>query len=129
MSTFEIYLDSNSANIKKNNETGDCYFHLPSIETDILQDDVFIALTGGSIPYSWYNVNIYNNKIVLLVGSSLTELFIPIANYNVNSLRNEIQNLLDSHMITIDYDNNLKRLWWHDLKEPRVDTLVPVGFI
>ena len=64
---MDIFLNSKICNRKINNESSDCYFHLPALEIDTMKERVFIKVKSASIPYSWYNVNDYNNILDLSI--------------------------------------------------------------
>jgi len=100
---MDIFLNSKTCNRKINNESSDCYFHLPALEIDTLKERVFIKVKSASIPYSWYNVNDYNNILDLLIDGDNRSFSIPIGNYNVNTLLIEINLLLIDFDITLSY--------------------------
>jgi hypothetical protein len=107
--TVEIYLNSKSANQKLNDEVADCFYHLPNIDANPLTEDVYVSVRSAVIPFSWYNINNINNKLVIIYDSVTYTLTIPNGNYNVNTLRNEVATLInathggDGHDITITY--------------------------
>ena len=87
MESIQIYLNSINADKYNNGLTSDCSFILPQME---IPDgyNIYISVNNASIPYSFYNINNSNNKIILfnlvsLVSSNYT---IPNGNYNINQL-------------------------------------------
>jgi len=100
---MDIFLNSKTCDRKINNETSDCYFHLPSLEVDVMKERVFIKVKSASIPYSFYNVNDYNNILDLTIDAVPRSFTIPSGNYNINSLLIEINLLLLSFGVILTY--------------------------
>lgn len=85
--TLEIYLNSKSSN--KQNSTADCFFHIPHIDIN-KNEKVYVAVRNATIPYSWFNINSNNNKIVINTLLFSEIFYLDEGNYNVNTLADEI---------------------------------------
>lgn len=94
METFEIYLNSKTASRKMNNESSDCYFELPVIVSDQLKESAYISVKSACIPYSWYNINDYNNILDIYCDGDNYSLTIPVGNYNINTLISAIESVM-----------------------------------
>ena len=91
-----IFLNSQSANSYINGYTSECMFVLPTI-TIPKKSKVSISVQTASIPYSFYNCDDFNNKIVYIENSNTYTKYIPQGNYNVNSLIIALKLLLGSN--------------------------------
>lgn len=93
----------NSANATKNNSTfnSDVYFNFVGLITEE-PNDVYteISILNTQIPYSFYNINIYNNILKIQVGATIYTITLTRGNYNANTLITEIQNKLIAEGIT-----------------------------
>ena len=62
---------------------------------------------NASIPYSFFNVDYFNNLLVYSVGGgSDIEIIIPQGNYNVNTLRTFLLSVMTGFTITYTSLNN-----------------------
>jgi hypothetical protein len=105
---MSIYQDTrivnlNSANSIKNNSTfnSDVYFQFTGLITEE-PDNVYteISVLNTQIPYSFYNINIYNNILKIQIGATIYTLTLTRGNYNANTLITEILNKLIVQGIT-----------------------------
>ena len=88
-----IFLNSATANSYINGYTSECMFLLPSINIP-KKSKVSISCQSASIPYSFYNCDDFNNKIVYIENSITYTKYIPQGNYNVNTLITALKTLL-----------------------------------
>lgn len=104
--TIQIFLNSKTANKYYNNLTSDCLFNLPQFVINHGRT-IKASVQSISIPYSFYNVNYTNQKLVYSVngGADLTVL-IPIGNYNSSTLRTYLLSQMTNFTITYSNLNN-----------------------
>lgn len=87
---IQIFLNSKRADKYINNQTSDCIFHLPNINIKKFKN-VKISVQTAQLPYSFYNVNSTNDKLVYNVNSGATQtIYLTHQNYNVNTLKTEL---------------------------------------
>lgn len=97
-----INLNSQNATPKNGDFLSSVYFQF----NGLLKDDssiqaVYISIQNAQFPYSFYNINIYNNLLRLSVnGNPAVVLTLTRGNYNANTLITEIQSQLTSAAIT-----------------------------
>jgi hypothetical protein len=89
-----ILINLNSIDAIQNNGTflSDVYFNFKNIIPDM--DDVLeiqVAISNAQIPYSFYNVNVYNNKLSVDYNGTPYILTLTRGNYNATNLITEIQ--------------------------------------
>lgn len=93
----------NSINAIKNNGSfnSDVYFQFIGLISEE-PNNVYteISVLNTQIPFSFYNINIYNNILKIQVGATTYTLTLTRGNYNANTLITEIQNKLISQGIT-----------------------------
>ena len=90
---MQIYLSSKYASSYNSNSISDCNFYLPVIEIPS-QYHIYLSVQHAVIPYSFYNIDKYNNTIDYKEVSgtfpytiiSSTILSIPIGSYNALQL-------------------------------------------
>ncbi len=90
--SIQIHLDSHFATIKNNNNSADCQFQLPIINT-ARDSYIHLSLVSMVIPYSFYNINSTNNVFtysLLSTGLSYSRT-IPVGNYNINQITAYLQ--------------------------------------
>lgn len=92
----------NSKNAIKNNSTflSNVIFNTQGLITD--DDDIierYITIQNAQIPFSFYNINIYNDIIKIEINSIIYTLVITRGNYNANTLIEEIQIQLSNNLI------------------------------
>lgn len=66
-------------------------------------DDIrerYISIQNAQIPFSFYNINIYNNILVMIVNSITYTLTLTKGNYNATTLIQEITTQLTNNSIT-----------------------------
>jgi hypothetical protein len=96
-------INLNSRNSIKGNSTflSDVYFSINGLlkdEEDILER--YISIQNAQIPFSFYNINVYNNMLKIQIGATIYTLTLIRGNYNATSLITEIQNQLTNNGIT-----------------------------
>jgi hypothetical protein len=98
--TIQIFLNSKKANKYLDGFTSNCVFNLPMIVLP-RKTKISVSVQSATIPYSWYNVDYFNNKLVYNVngGSDIT-IEIPQGNYNTNTLRNYLLSVMTGFSIT-----------------------------
>jgi hypothetical protein len=101
MEILEIYLNSKSADRYNDGNVGNAFFNLPIIEI-AKNEKAYISVKNAVIPFSFYNVNINNNKLELILSDIHYSLSFEVGNYNVNTLITEISKLLGPNW-TITY--------------------------
>jgi hypothetical protein len=94
-STYDetILINLNSANAIQNNGTflSDVYFNFKNILKDM--DNVLeiqVAVSNAQIPYSFYNINVYNNVLNIDYNGTPYILTLTRGNYNATNLITEI---------------------------------------
>lgn len=102
---IQIYLNSKYATTYNNGlYTSDCDYIIPTIEIPS-QYQMHLSIQQASIPYSWYNVDLYNNLLVVDLYnlnnysnddtfSESIEIVIPTGNYNALQLASYISSSL-----------------------------------
>jgi len=90
-----INLNSNNATLNNGSFLSDVFFNF----TGILKDNPNIVETklqiqNAQIPYSFYNINIYNNTLDIIHNSVPYNVILIRGNYNANTLISEITNEL-----------------------------------
>jgi hypothetical protein len=106
MESIQIFLNSRTANRYIGGYTSNCVFELPRI---IIPNNkkIHLSVLNASIPYSFFNVDYFNNLLVYSVGGeSDIEIIIPEGNYNVNTLRNFLLSVMTGFTITYTSSNN-----------------------
>jgi len=96
-------INLNSKNSIKNNSTflSDVSFTFSGLlkdEEDIIER--YISIQNAQIPFSFYNINIYNNILVIQIISTIYTLTLTRGNYNATTLITEIQTQLTANGIT-----------------------------
>ena len=96
-------INLNSSNAIKNNGSflSNVYFNFKNIIED--NDDVIdikVSVTNAQIPFSFYNINVYNNILSINYNSTDYLLTLTRGNYNATNLITEIQNKLISNGLT-----------------------------
>ena len=98
---LEIYLNSRTANKYYNDLISDALYVLPTIE--ISQDEyALISIKNAVIPFSFYNVNMTNNKLNYIVNGVNYNVNLTLGNYNVNTLKTHLIELI-GNLFTITY--------------------------
>lgn len=92
---IQIYLNSKRANKYINNQTSDCIFFLPQLNIK-KPKNITISVLSAQLPYSFYNINNTNNKLVYKINEIVNTVYFTVSNYNVNSLKDHIVTLLGS---------------------------------
>ena len=81
LESLQIHLNSKFADNYINNSLSNCEFFLPVIEIPP-QHHIYISVVLANIPYSFYNIDNYNNKLSyrLVIGGSYTTINIVVGN-------------------------------------------------
>ena len=104
--TIQIFLNSKTANKYLGGFTSNCVFNLPMIVLP-RNAKILLSVQSASIPYSFYNVDYFNNKLVYSVnGGSDIIITIPQGNYSTTSLKNYLSSVLTGFSITYSSLNN-----------------------
>jgi hypothetical protein len=98
-----ILINLNSKDAIKNNGSflSDVYFNFKNIIKDM--DDVLeiqVTVSNAQIPYSFYNVNVYNNVLAGTYNATPFTLTLTRGNYNATNLISEIQTQFTNAGIT-----------------------------
>lgn len=91
-----IFLNSATANSYINGYTSECMFVLPTINIP-KKSKVSISVQTASIPYSFFNCDDFNSKIVYIENSITYTKYIPQGNYNVNTLITALKILMGAN--------------------------------
>jgi hypothetical protein len=67
---------------------------------------IYLSILNASIPYSFFNVDYFNNLLVYSVGGADITINIPEGNYNVNTLRTYLLSVMTGFTITYNSLNN-----------------------
>jgi hypothetical protein len=104
--TMQIFLNSKTANQYLGGFTSNCVFNLPMIVLP-RNSKIHLSLQSCSIPFSFYNVDYFNNTLIYNVngGSDIT-IEIPQGNYSTTSLRNYLLTVMTGFSITYSSLNN-----------------------
>ncbi len=105
MESLQIYLNSMSADTYYGNSKSWCEFELPLIECDY-KDHIYISIQSVSIPYSFYNINGYNNYLQYTTIIGTFNVYITTGNYNITTLMAALVSILPSFVITYDKIKN-----------------------
>lgn len=94
-STYDetILINLNSINAIQNNGSylSDVYFNFKNIIRDV--DDILeiqVSIANAQIPYSFYNINVYNNVLTIDYNGTPYTLTLTRGNYNATNLITEI---------------------------------------
>jgi len=104
--TIQIFLNSKTANKYYDGYTSNCEFSLPHIVLP-RSKTMYVSVQSASIPYSFYNVDGFNDTLVYSVGGgSNIVITIPQGNYNTTSLRNYLLSVMTGFTIAYSSLNN-----------------------
>jgi len=99
-------LNSKTANKYLGGFTSNCVFNLPLIVLP-RNAKIHLSVQSASIPYSFYNVDYFNNKLVYSVNGGVDILIeIPQGNYSATSLKNYLASVMTGFTITYSNLNN-----------------------
>jgi hypothetical protein len=106
MEMIQIFLNSKTANRYIGGFTSNCIFELPRI-IHPNNKKIHLSVLNASIPYSFFNVDYFNNLLVYSLGSGDDiQIIIPEGNYNVNTLRTYLLSVMTGFNITYTSLNN-----------------------
>ena len=94
--SIQLYLNSKDADTVSNNTY---YFYIKNLE---VSDNCYIYLSvqHASIPYSFYNINSYNNVFNILMNNVSYSYTITPGNYNINQLVSYLKKYMTNFDIT-----------------------------
>lgn len=97
-----INLSSKNAILNNGSYLSDVQFKFQNLYRETSDTlEAHISITNAQIPISFYNINVYNNLLVLdISGSGIYNLFLTRGNYNANNLITEIQTRFTNAGIT-----------------------------
>lgn len=103
--TIQIFLNSKTASSYINGYTSNCNFNLVPI---IIPKTATInfSLQSASIPYSFYNVDYFNDILNYTLNGTTYNIRIPQGNYNVTNLANYLSSVMNGFTITYSQLNN-----------------------
>jgi len=112
MNNCLVVLKSDYADRYDNTLNSHCHFRLPIIELDS-NFQILISISNASIPYSWYNVNTYNNvlRVDFSNDTNISYTF-STGNYNTRTLVSYLSTLMTDFTITYNKLTN-KMLFTH----------------
>lgn len=104
--SIQIFLNSKTADKYLGGFTSNCIFYLPQFILPRVKN-MYISVQSATIPYSFYNVDYFNNKFVYNVngGSDIT-INIPQGNYNTTTLRTYLLSVMTGFTIAYSSLNN-----------------------
>ena len=109
---LEIYINSRKANNYYNGLISDALYVLPAIE--VLQDEnALISIKNAVIPYSFYNVNITNNRLNYVVNGINYNINLVVGNYNVNTLKSHLIELMGNSFVITYVSKTNKFIFTH----------------
>lgn len=104
--SIQIFLNSKTANKYINGYTSNCIFNLPQFIIPRVKK-MYVSVQSATIPYSFYNVDYFNDLLVYNVnGGSDINIIIPQGNYNVTTLRTYLLSVMTGFTITYSSLNN-----------------------
>lgn len=104
--TIQIFLNSKTANQYIGGYSSNCVFNLPPMRLP-RNAKIHLSIQSCSIPFSFYNVDYFNNILVYTVnGGSDIVLEIPQGNYSTTSLKNYLSTAMTGFTITYSSLNN-----------------------
>ncbi len=104
--TIQVFLNSKTANKYINGYTSNCIFNLPQFIIPRVKN-MFVSVQSATIPYSFYNVDYFNDLLVYNVnGGSDINITIPQGNYNVTTLRTFLVSVMTDFTVTYSSLNN-----------------------
>ena len=105
-STYDetILINLNSINAIQNNGSylSDVYFNFKNIIRDV--DDILeiqVSIANAQIPYSFYNINVYNNVLAIDYNGTPYTLTLTRGNYNATNLITELTTQFLNNGITV----------------------------
>jgi hypothetical protein len=96
-----INLNSKDAILNNSTYLSNVYFNYTGIlkdEEDIVEK--YISIQNAQIPFSFYNINVYNNILKIQISTTIYTLTLTQGNYNATSLITEITTQLTNNSIT-----------------------------
>jgi hypothetical protein len=96
-----IHINSKDAILNNSTYLSDVYFNMSGILQD--EDDIierFISIQNAQIPFSFYNINVYNNILQIQIVSTIYTITLTKGNYNATSLISEILTQFTNNLIT-----------------------------
>lgn len=104
--TIQIFLNSKTANKYIGGYTSNCIFNLPQFILPRVKN-MFVSVQSATIPYSFYNVDYFNDLLVYNVnGGADINITIPQGNYNTTTLRTYLLSVMTGFTIGYSSLNN-----------------------
>lgn len=97
--SLQIHLNSKTADKYYNNSYSDCEFYFPVIEI-MSQHHIYLSLKNIIIPYSFYNIDAYNNLLVYTVNDITSSVIIDYGNYNSIQLCAFLNTYMENFKVT-----------------------------
>jgi hypothetical protein len=127
--SFILHLNSKFATSTNNGE--DFYSFEPITSSE--ENEILISIVHFICPYSWYNINSNNNKLVLYIQDDFFTFYITPGNYNGITLASQIQSVVNSYTdptkffipivnFSCSYDNKTSKLTFNNNYYYYVDT-------
>jgi hypothetical protein len=91
--SFILHLNSKYANSSDNGEDTFAFNPIKSSE----ENEIWISIIHFICPYSWYNINNDNNKLVLYIQDDFYTFYITPGNYNGITLATQIQTTVNAY--------------------------------
>ena len=116
MESIQINLNSNSVDKYFDNNISNCEYKLPFIETPD-GFHLYLSVVNCQIPYSFYNINSSNNKLVYQLFQIINNvetyftavtITISVGNYSITTLMTTLKSLLIG--FTLSYNNTSNKL-------------------
>ena len=94
---YNISTRSSACNVLNGDWKSHCDYYIPNlIDRDETIEYVQFSVPDAIIPVSVYNVNSYNNKLVIITSSGYSTFTFPTGNYNSSTFASQFATLLGS---------------------------------
>lgn len=105
LDSIQIHLNSKYADSYNNNNKSDCQFNLPLIELP-MQNYIYLSVQSATIPYTWYNIDSTNNKLIYTLNGEYNYLEITKGNYNSIQLAIFLTNAMNGFVVSYSVITN-----------------------
>lgn len=110
--SFNLYLQSDTADVI--NTDADCIFYLKNKITIPAGVRCLISLIDFELPYSFYNINEYNNKLNISTSTGTLNITISPSNYDSDTIVNYLNTVFSTNasilgttiVMTVSYSTN-----------------------
>lgn len=113
--SIHIHLNSENADFIMSGKSSNVGFNLPLIETNV-QMQIFISVEHVIIPYSWYNINQYNNVLNYSISGVSYSFTISQGNYSAIQLAKYLTTNLTNFTVSYDRIKN-KFVFTHSISD------------